>query len=79
MPDLGFGNNLDNNKQNSSSDLQDGDISVLAAVVNRFFGDDNVDDDEDNDEPLHAEIFKGRVRSNSMPELSSKSSRYGCK
>lgn len=68
MPDLGFGNNFykDNN-------LQDGDISILTDVVNKFFDCEHIENDEDEyDIPLQTEYFNGRARSNSMPELSMK-------
>ena len=86
--DLGFGNNL-NNAELSSSLTKEGDhdISVLSAVVSKYFSgdyysdndideDDEEDDDDAGDSSIYAIPLKGRMRSNSMPELPSASSRY---
>lgn len=92
--DLGFGNNIEPCQMKDAEH----DISILSAVVSKYFSsdcnDDNNDDedddhdDEDDDEEDDNENdavdsssfnnipLKGRMRSNSMPELPSASSRY---
>lgn len=83
--DLGFGNNV----ELSLTKEGEHDISVLSAVVSKYFSgdcdeDDDVDQDDDEEEDdedakensLYDIPLKGRMRSNSMPELPSASSRY---